>query len=177
MSPPLRFFAAMLAAAVVTAPVVAFAQADAQAPADSPSYARPTYGNDEDVIHGHIVSFDGGFTLRVRDDRGGFIDNVELHQGTIINPTGLTLSPGMSVTIHGVNRGNVLDANQIDTPYQSYGAVPVYPYPAYGYPGYGFGYGAYPFPAYGYRYGYGYGYGFAPRIGIGVGIGHGGRFR
>ena len=173
MSPRLRLFAAMLAAAAVTAPAVAFAQAGAQALAGSPSYARPSYGNDEDVIQGHIVSFDGGFTLRVRDDRGGFIDNVELHQGTIINPIGLTLSPGMSVTIHGVNRGNVLDANQVDTPYQSYGAVPVYPYPAYGYPGFGFGYGVYPFPAYGFRYGYG----FAPRISIGVGFGHGGRFR
>ena len=159
MSPITRIFSALLVATAIAVPATAFAQ-DASA---APSYARPSYGSDEDVVKGQVVSFDGGYTLHVRDDRG-FIDNVELHQGTIINPTGLRLSPGMTVTVRGVNRGNVLDANQIDTPYQTYGAVPIYPY-AIG------PYAYYPAP---YAYGYGYGYygGYYPRVSIGIGFGH-----
>ena len=136
MAPFARLISLLLAAAAVAIPAGAFAQDAPQAAA--PSYARPSYGSDEEVVRGQIVSFDGGYNLRVRDDRG-FIDTVELHQGTIINPTGLRLAPGMSVTIRGVNRGNALDANQIDTPYQSYGVVPV-PYPVAVAP-YGYGYG------------------------------------
>jgi hypothetical protein len=75
--------------------------------------------------------------LNVRDDRG-FLDNVELHQGTIINPTGLALQPGMEVTIIGYNRGRSLAANEIDTPYQSYGVVP-FGYSSPGSIGIGFG--------------------------------------
>ena len=52
----------------------------------------PPVNNGEETIHGRVVSFDGGYSLQVHDDRG-FIDNVRLHQGTIINPTGITLSP------------------------------------------------------------------------------------
>jgi hypothetical protein len=155
--------AALLAAAAFAAPASVLAQTDGSAaPADSappatappPSYAQPSYGSNEDVIRGQIVSFDGGYNLQVRDDRG-YIDAVTLHQGTIINPTGLRLSPGMSVTVRGVNRGAALDANQIDTPYTTYGAVPVYPY---AYPAF-----AYPYPAYGFGYG--------PSFSIGIGFG------
>ena len=154
MSRSRRFLIAVLAAAAVAFPASAFAQTDTP---PVPSFARPTYGSNEEVVRGVIASFDGGYNLQVRDERG-YLDTVTLHQGTIINPTGLRLSPGMSVTVRGVNRGNALDANQIDTPYTSYAAVPVYPYPVapyYGYPGYG----------------YGYGYGYGPRFGIGIGFG------
>jgi hypothetical protein len=156
-----RLVSALVAATLIAAPAGAFAQDMPQAPA--PSYAHPSYSSNEDVVRGQVVSFDGGYSLRVRDDRG-YIDNVSLHQGTIINPTGLRLSPGMSVTVRGVNRGGYLDANQIDTPYTTYSAVPVYPYavavpvaPYYGYP----------------YYGYPYGYGYYPRVSIGIGFGHG----
>ena len=98
------------------------------------------------MIHGRVSSFDGAYSLQVNDDRG-FIDNVQLRQGTVINPTGIRLAPGMQVTIHGVNRGSAFAANVIDTPYQSYGAVPVYPYAPYAYPVY-----PYPYPVYGYPY-------------------------
>lgn len=122
--------------------MLATAPAAAQA---TPSYAT---GSTDETIRGTIAAVNGPYDITVRDARG-FIDNVTLHQGTIINPTGLTLAPGQSVTILGQNTGSALAANEIDTPYQTLSAVPVYPiYPAYGY------YGD-PYPYGGYRWGYG----------------------
>jgi hypothetical protein len=121
-----RIFAALLSLAAFSAPLAAFAQEMPAAPS-APTYARPT-ANGEETIHGRIDRFDGKYALQVHDDRG-FIDNVEMHQGTVINPTGLQLQPGMAVTILGNNRGSSFAANEIDTPYQSYGIAPVvYPY-------------------------------------------------
>ena len=148
----MMFRRAMLAAlltlaAGAAAPLAAFAQ---QVPADGPpppSYARPSYGSDEETVRGRIAAFDGAYSLQVRDDRG-FIDNLRLQQGTIINPTGIRLAPGMSVTIYGVNSGSYLTANEIDTPYDSYGALyPVYPYP----------YPVYPYPYSRFSIGVGFG--------------------
>lgn len=98
--------------------------------AQTPSYARPGYASDEETIHGRILAFHGAYDVDVRDDRG-FVDHVALRQGTVINPAGLRLSQGMSVTVLGYNRGKTFQANEIDTPYTS-----EYPVPAYGY-GYG----------------------------------------
>jgi hypothetical protein len=156
-----RVFAALVALAAAAMPAGSFAQT--ATPDSPPSYARPSYGTPDETIHGRISSFDGAYSLQVRDDRG-FIDNVQLQQGTVINPTGIRLQSGMSVTIHGVNRGAAFAANQIDTPYQSYGAtygdVPVgpYVYPAYPYPLYP--YPVYSYPIYGYPYGPGFSFGF-----------------
>lgn len=155
-----RVFAALVALTVTAVPAAAFAQT---APPDAPPpVAVPSYGTADETIHGRISSFDGGYSLQLRDDRG-FIDNVQLQQGTVINPTGIRLQPGMSVTIHGVNHGAALVASQIDTPYQQYSAVPVgpygyqaYPYPLYAYP-------LYPYPVYGYPYG--------PSLSVGIGFG------
>jgi hypothetical protein len=91
-----------------------------------PSYARH---QDDLQIRGRVTGFDGGYNLTVRDDRG-YIDHVQLHQGTIINPTGITLAPGMVVNILGSNAGDYFAANEIDTPYSFYGGVPYY----YGHP-------------------------------------------
>jgi hypothetical protein len=134
-----RIFAALLSIAVISAPLTAFAQqVPAQPEAQSaPTYARPGATNGEETIHGRINQFDGKYRLEVRDDRG-FVDNVELHQGTVINPTGLSLQPGMAVTIVGYNRGHAFAANEIDTPYQSYGLARAYSYPPYSI-GVGFG--------------------------------------
>jgi hypothetical protein len=124
---------------VTMAPGIASAQ-------DKPSYAS----SDEDTIHGRIVSVDDPFHISVRDGRG-FVDHVTLHQGTIINPTGLTLHPGMTVTVLGVNAGATLAANEIDTPYNY---APAY---AYAYPAYPVFYGAYPYgyPAVNLDFGFG----------------------
>ncbi len=115
-----------------------------------PSYAT---GTTDETIHGTVASLDGQYRISVRDSRG-FVDNVTLHQGTIINPTGLTLEPGQDVTILGRTQGNTFAANEIDTPYHAYAAVPA------------FGYAGYPYP---------YGYGFYPgyRVGLGLGFGRG----
>jgi len=91
---------------------------------DTPSYATQPYAADQN-IHGRIVNFDGGYNLGVRDERG-FVDNVQLHPGTVINPTGLTLAPGMVVSIVGYNAGSYFAANEIDTPYQYDSGVPYY---------------------------------------------------
>jgi hypothetical protein len=113
-----------------------------------PSYANP---NTDETIHGTIAAVNGPYNISVRDARG-FIDNVTLHQGTIINPTGLTLEPGQSVTIVGRNDGSALAANEIDTPYALY--------PAYGYYGYPYPYGFGPSYHVGLRFGRGFGFGF-----------------
>jgi hypothetical protein len=141
----LRALAASVAASAALAlPLVASAQ---------PTYARaPSYAHQEDQIQGRVVSFDGQFALQVHDSRG-YVDNVRLHQGTVINPTGLTLRPGMAVSIMGVGRGGVFEANEIDTPYTYAAGYPYGPY--YGYPYYGYG----------------------PSIGIGFGFGGGRHWR
>jgi hypothetical protein len=117
-----------------------------------PSYAS---GSSDETIRGTVAAINGPYNISVRDERG-FVDNVNLHQGTIINPTGLSLAPGQTVTIMGHNDGAAFSANEIDTPYQTVEAVPLYP--AYGYYGYPYPYG----PSYhvGLRFGRGFGFGF-----------------
>jgi hypothetical protein len=109
--------AALAAALILAAPLAANAQ-------DVPSYASQGPSDDQQ-IRGRIANFDGGYNLQVRDDKG-YIDNVVLHPGTIINPTGLELAPGMVVSILGFNQGPTFAANEIDTPYTYYGGVPYY---------------------------------------------------
>jgi hypothetical protein len=165
-----------------------------------PSYALPSYASHELTISGRIASIAGKYDIEVRDD-GGYIDHVQLHEGTVINPTGLQLAPGLSVRIMGYNRGSVFAANEIDTPYTTYpayAAAPLYPaYPAY--VPYYFGYGSYWAPGigttigwggfgitigwggywggyYGYGYRGGYGYGGGYRGGYGYGGGYRGGY-
>ena len=89
--------------------------------ADTPSYSSP---DGDQQIRGRIVSING-YNVSVRDEQG-YTDNVELHDGTIINPTGLTLEPGMVVDVLGYNAGSYYAANEIDTPYNFYGGEPYY---------------------------------------------------
>ncbi|HTX55670.1 MAG TPA: hypothetical protein VMD47_01065 [Candidatus Acidoferrales bacterium] len=107
-----------------------------------PSYAVSKV----ETIKGTISSFTGRYTMYVRDKRG-YVDNVTLHQGTIINPTGIRLQPGMSVTITGRPSGSTFLADEIDTPYHYYGYA--YPYPYYPYYG--------PYYGVGLRFGWGWG--------------------
>lgn len=121
------------AALVAVYPAAAFAQSTV------PSYAQPLPpqpASHDQRISGSVTSFDGKYALQVHDDRG-YIDNVELHQGTIINPTGLTLVPGMRVTIYGFPRDHHFVANEIDTPYHYAPAYVWGPPPPY----WGFGFG------------------------------------
>jgi hypothetical protein len=102
------------------------------ASAETPSYANPAIAG-TDTIRGTIASVNSKYNISVRDERG-FIDNVTLHDGTIINPTGLTLAPGQTVTIEGTANGPTLIANEIDTPYAyyAYAGYPYYYGPAFG---------------------------------------------
>jgi hypothetical protein len=114
-----RILTTALAALIVTTPLAAFSQ-------EVPSYALSAQGGPADEqIRGRITSFDGAYALTVSDERG-FVDNVDLHDGTIINPTGLTLAPGMVVSILGYNDGPAFSANEIDTPYSYDSGVPYY---------------------------------------------------
>jgi protein involved in polysaccharide export with SLBB domain len=108
---------------LLSAVALAGAIAPAAAGAQVPSYAQ----NGGDTIRGTVASIDGKYDISVRDDRG-FVDNVSLHDGTVINPTGLTLAPGETVTIEGRPAGATFVADEIDTPY-TYGYA--YPYPVY----------------------------------------------
>jgi hypothetical protein len=120
--------AAILSAALIT-PAIASAQDYAAAGQDS-------------QIQGTVASINDTWNITVAD-ANGYADSVALHQGTIINPTGLTLEPGMSVTIDGYADGPNFDAMEIDTPYQYSGPAPVAVYygPGSWYPGYAAGWG------------------------------------
>ncbi len=92
-----------------------------------PSYASPS---SEQSVHGVVVNFDGKYALQVRDRRG-YLDNVRLHQGTIINPTGLPLRNGERVAVYGYNAGRAFAANEIDVDVPPVVWAP-YPYPRVG---------------------------------------------
>jgi hypothetical protein len=113
----LKYFTAAIAAFILVTPTLVGAQ-------DVPTYAQPQ-AQSEQQIRGRITAFDGAYSVSVRDEQG-YIDNVQLHEGTIINPTGLTLAPGMTVSILGYNSGSYFSANEVDTPYTYYGGVPYY---------------------------------------------------
>jgi hypothetical protein len=113
-----RLIAALIAALFIAAPLAAGAQI-------APTYAANAPYNGDAQIHGRILTFDGAYTIQVKDEKG-YVDNVQMHQGTIINPTGLTLAPGMVVSIMGYNAGSYFAANQIDTPYTFYAGYPYY---------------------------------------------------
>jgi hypothetical protein len=112
-----RKIAAILATALLGLPLAAQAQ-------DVPGYdVQPMAAVER--IQGHVLHFDGPFDLAVRDERG-YVDNVQLHPGTIINPTGIRLQPGMVVSIIGENAGAFFAADEVDTPYTIYAGEPYY---------------------------------------------------
>jgi hypothetical protein len=129
-----RFLCAAVAAAALITPAIASAQ-------DIPSYASAPADQNQQ-IQGTISSINGTWNITVADS-SGYNDSVELHQGTIINPTGLTLEAGMNVTVDGYADGSNFDAMEIDTPYQYQGPPPVAVYygPGSWYPGYAYGWG------------------------------------
>jgi hypothetical protein len=146
-------------------------------PQQGPSYALPppTYAN-RPSIKGTITSFDGQWIVYMHDQKG-YTDHITLHQGTIINPTGIKLLEGMKVTIYGQADGSTFQADRVDVAYSPYSPY----YGSDGSPAYGYGYGGYPYYGYGgygyggYGYGYGspYGWGGWPWLGVGLGWGWG----
>jgi hypothetical protein len=112
----LKQILAAAAALTLLAPIAAQAQ-------EVPSYA--VVASTDQQIQGRVTGFDGGYNLTVRDDNG-YLDNVALHDGTIINPTGITLAPGMVVSILGQNAGQYFAADEVDTPYTVDAGIPYY---------------------------------------------------
>jgi hypothetical protein len=111
---------ALAVAAIAVLPAAAEAQ-------PAPSYAQPYQ---QESIRGTVYSINGKYNITVRDSRG-FLDNVSLHDGTIINPRGWRLEPGNRVTISGRPSGRTFIADEIDTPYVPYPAYYRYPQPYY----------------------------------------------
>src|SRR5271165_2325169 len=109
-----------LAAGFVLTALVVPSLAQAQS-APLPSYAHPAPVHES--VTGTVATFDGHYALTVNDDRG-FVDTVQLRDGTIINPTGLRLIEGMRVTVTGYTAGQAFVALQIDTPYTMSSADP-----------------------------------------------------
>jgi hypothetical protein len=121
----LGFVVAVAAIAVLPATVEAQPAPSYAQPA--PSYAQPYR---QDLIRGTVYSINGKYNITVRDNRG-FLDNVSLHNGTIINPRGWRLEPGNPVTISGKPSGRTFIADEIDTPYFPYPRYYRYPPPYY----------------------------------------------
>jgi Domain of unknown function (DUF5666) len=110
-------------AALIVMPTAAFAQSDPNwqwqqqhrqwnDDQDRGGYDRGygDRGGNRDGQIGGVVSSFSPFNLYL--DRG---THVELHQGTVINPTGITLQPGMRVQVYGYwNRDGSFAANEID---------------------------------------------------------------
>ena len=66
-------------------------------------------------VTGTIVSVDNKYQITLETDQHQR-ETVALHQGTIINPLGAKLLPGMLVTIIGNPQGDsTLAANEIDS--------------------------------------------------------------
>jgi hypothetical protein len=69
----------------------------------------------EQTIRGTIESINGKYVFSARDGRVA-LEGVTMHRGTIINPIGLQLEPGMRVTICGHAAGGTFEADEIDAP-------------------------------------------------------------
>jgi hypothetical protein len=103
--------AAALAIGILAAPLAVLAQAQTPGPGGPvPSYAAASR---DQAVRGIVANYDGKYVLQVRD-RAGYLDNVRLHQGTIINPTGIPLQNGMRIVVYGYNAGQTFAANEID---------------------------------------------------------------
>ena len=133
-----NFGAALGAALALALPL----GASAQQYGDQPSYAQPppaspSYANQQKIT-GTISGFDGQWIVYMHDQKG-YTDHVTLHQGTIINPTGIKLLEGMKVTVYGYADGPTFQADRIDVAYSPYSPY----YGSDGNPAYGYGYGGY----------------------------------
>jgi hypothetical protein len=116
MSPALRFRCreARVRRLVTSALIVAGLALPDTARAGTDNIAMRTADR---TVHGVITSIHGKYGLMVQDDRADEA-SVTMHRGTIINPRGLQLLPGMQVTIAGHPDGRTFDADEIDAPAQ-----------------------------------------------------------
>jgi hypothetical protein len=62
---------------------------------------------DPNHVRGRVDSFDGHYRLVVHGNR------IRLHQGTVIHPTGATITPGQFVIVRGHWTGHHFDADEV----------------------------------------------------------------
>ena len=96
----------------------------------------------QNQVQGTIAQIVGKYDIRVKTTRGDLQD-VTLQRGTIINPTGMTLRPGIRVIVRGTATANSIAAKQIDTPFhrEASPVAEVGAYPGGTFGPYGFGLG------------------------------------
>ena len=87
--------------AALTTPLLAVAQPMPGMAGGSMNMTDPHH------IRGRVDSFDGRYNAVVHGMR------VRLHQGTIIHPTGATITPGQFVIVRGHWAGHHFDADEI----------------------------------------------------------------
>jgi hypothetical protein len=105
------FLAIALAMGVLALAAPAVAQADpviVEGPVYVAQAGGPFVGSHE--VRGTVTYFNA-FTMTVR--AAGEVVPVHLHQGTIINPTGLTLQPGMYIRVFGFWANGNFQADRI----------------------------------------------------------------
>jgi hypothetical protein len=91
-------------------------------PVTAPNFSTTQYAlSREQTVHGVITSLNGKYGLTVKLDNAD-ADSVTMHRGTIINPTGLQLTPGMQVTITGHPDSGSFAVDKIDAPVQYFEA-------------------------------------------------------
>ncbi|HTJ24909.1 MAG TPA: hypothetical protein VMA36_01990 [Candidatus Limnocylindria bacterium] len=77
--------------------------------------STPAKAPDTLTLRGVISAIDGKWDVTLHDNNG-FVEDVALHRGTIIAPTGLRLTPGMQVSIVGYQNHATFDAERIVGP-------------------------------------------------------------
>ena len=96
---PRQLAGAFVLAALIALPGLAAAQPYQQGPPPPP---RHSYTGVIQSVQGSSFTLDNGRT-------------VFMHQGTVIQPTGIRLRPGMQVTVYGHRAGNgAVNANEVD---------------------------------------------------------------
>ena len=110
MKRPFLGIALALGIVAFAAPVVAQAQ-----PIEQPSYVIQPAAPGGPFVGAHelrgTVTYFNAFTMDVRSGRE--VVPVHLHQGTIINPRGLTLQPGMVIRVYGFWANGNFQADRI----------------------------------------------------------------
>jgi hypothetical protein len=102
-----RIAAGLLGAALLAAPIAGFAQGYPYGDRDRPHY-------DQRDRYTGVIAYVNGGAFKLRNGRTVF-----LHNGTVINPTGVRLQPGMRVSVFGrpAGDGNI-NANEVDIAYR-----------------------------------------------------------
>lgn len=97
---PRRLAGALVLAALIALPGLAVAQGYQQGPPPPPP--PHSYTGIIQSVQGSSFTLNNGRTIF-------------MHQGTVINPTGIRLKPGMQVTVYGPHAGNgAVNANEVD---------------------------------------------------------------